>query len=123
MDKIRYWKYFYKVGWFMEIILLCFEIIIFEIKMEMVVIEKIILIVLGIVIVLENFVVVLVFIWNKSFWENIYYNLVIFLLVCDFIVGFNFLLYGNLIVFNDDFSNNKIFIVCGVYYCVSFVIY
>lgn len=53
------------------------EITIFEIKMEMVVIEKIILTVLGIVIVLENLVVVLASIQNKSLRENTHYNLVI----------------------------------------------
>lgn len=99
------------------------EIAIFEIKMEMVVIEQIILTILGIVIVLENLVVVLASIRNKSLRENTHYNLVISLSVCDFIVGLNLLLYGNLIAPNDNSSNNKIYRVCGVYFRISSATY
>lgn len=91
--------------------------------MEIVVIEQIILTILGIVIVLENLVVVLASIRNKSLRENTHYNLVISLSVCDFIVGLNLLLYGNLIAPNDNSSNNKIYTVCGVYYRISSATY
>lgn len=99
------------------------EITIFGKKMEIVVIEQIILTILGIVIVLENLVVVLASIRNKSLRENTHYNLVISLSVCDFIVGLNLLLYGNLIAPNDNSSNNKIYTVCGVYYRISSATY
>lgn len=99
------------------------EITIFGGKMEIVVIEQIILTILGIVIVLENLVVVLASIRNKSLRENTHYNLVISLSVCDFIVGLNLLLYGNLIAPNDNSSNNKIYRVCGVYFRISSATY
>lgn len=57
--------------------------------MEMEVVEQIVLTILGIVIVLENVVVILASIRNKSLRENTHYNLVISLSVCDFIVGLN----------------------------------
>lgn len=91
--------------------------------MEMAVVEQIVLTILGIVIVLENLVVILASIRNKSLRENTHYNLVISLSVCDFIVGLNLLLYGNMIAPNNDSSNNKINLVCGVYYRISSATY
>lgn len=91
--------------------------------MEMEVVEQIVLTILGIVIVLENVVVILASIRNKSLRENTHYNLVISLSVCDFIVGLNLLLYGNMIAPNNDSSNNKINLVCGLYYRISSATY
>lgn len=83
--------------------------------------EYVVFIVFGIVIIVENFVIVLVVIWNKSLWENIYYNLVFLLLVCDFVFGFNVIIYGIVIVYvNNDFSDKDFYIFCVIYYCVIF---
>lgn len=69
-------------------------------------IERIILTILGIVITLENLIVVIATIRNKSLQDNIYYNLVISLSVCDSVLGLNVLTFGNLVMPNTN-SNDK----------------
>ena len=48
---------------------------------------------LGIMILLENFLVLVAAVRNKKLRDNIHYNLVLFLSVSDFLLGFNILLY------------------------------
>ena len=81
------------------------------------------LISLGVVIAVENFLVILAAIRNTSLRENTHYNLVISLSVCDFIVGLNCILFGRIIVPNNGSDKTAINLLCTVYYCAGCVIY
>lgn len=86
-------------------------------------IEQSCLNILGFLVTLENFVVVLAAIRNKSLLENTHYNLVISLSVCDFILGIDVILYGNVIVPNNDANNEDIYTVCAVHFYVNSATY
>lgn len=81
-------------------------------------IEQSCLNILGFLVTLENFVVVLAAIRTKSLLENTHYNLVISLSVCDFILGIDVIMYGNVIVPNNDANNEDIYTVCAVHFYV-----
>lgn len=86
-------------------------------------IEQSCLNILGFLVTLENFVVVLAAIRTKSLLENTHYNLVISLSVCDFILGIDVILYGNVIVPNNDANNEDIYTVCAVHFYVNSATY
>lgn len=87
--------------------------------------EQISLIILGFLAPVENFVVLLAAIWNtcKSHQENTHYNLVISLWVCDFILGSGVIMFGNVIVPNNDANNEDIYTVFDVYFYVNSATY
>ena len=78
---------------------------------------------LGVLIIVENFLVVLAAVRNKSLRENTHYNLVISLSVCDFVVGLSLIMYGSVIAPNNDTDQTAIHIVCNFFYCVMVVTY
>ena len=78
---------------------------------------------LGVLIFVENFLVVLAAVRNKSLRENTHYNLVTSLSVCDFVVGLSLIMYGSVIAPNNDTDQTAIHIVCNVFYCVMVVTY
>lgn len=81
--------------------------------------EHIVFTVIGIAITVENFVIVLAAIRNKSLRENTHYNLVLSLSVCDFVFGLNVIIYGTVIVHvNNDSSDKDFYILCAIHYCV-----
>lgn len=81
--------------------------------------EHVVFTVFGIAITIENFVIVLAAIQNKSLRENTHYNLVLSLSVCDFVFGLNVIIYGTVIVLVNNDPNNKDFhILCAIHYCV-----
>ena len=81
------------------------------------------LICLGVVIAVENFLVILAAIRNTCLRENTHYNLVISLSVCDFVVGLNCILFGSIIVPNNGSDETVINLLCTVYYCAGCVTY
>ena len=81
------------------------------------------LVALGVLIFVENFLVVLAAVRNKSLRENTHYNLVISLSVCDFVVGLSLIMYGSVIAPNNDTDQTTISIACNVFYCLMGVTY
>ena len=85
--------------------------------------ESLGIIIIGCFIAVENFVVIMAAIRNKSLRENTHYNLVISLSVSDFVSGLNLILYGSFMASPNDSDKTIIIIICNVYYCVGYVIY
>ena len=81
------------------------------------------LVALGVLIFVENFLVVLAAVRNKSLREHTHYNLVISLSVCDFVVGLSLIMFGSVIAPNNDTDQTAIHIVCNFFYCVIGVTY
>ena len=81
------------------------------------------IIIIGCFISVENFLVIMAAIRNKSLRENIHYNLVISLSVSDFVTGLSLILYGSFMTSPDDSDQTVINIICNVYYCVGYAIY
>lgn len=77
-------------------------------------IERIILTIVGIVITLENLIVVIAEIRNKNLRDNIHYNLVISLSVCDSVLGLNVLTFGNVVMPNTNSNDKNIHLLCTV---------
>lgn len=86
-------------------------------------IQQIILTILGVLVTLENPVVLLAAFRNRSIRENTHCNLVISLSFYDFLVGLTVILYGNMIVPNYDSNDENLYKVCAVYFCVTSWIY
>lgn len=75
-------------------------------------IERIILTILGIVVTVENLIIVIAAIRNKSLRDNTHYNLVISLSVCDSVLGLNVLTFGNLVMPNTNSNDKNIHLLC-----------
>ena len=81
------------------------------------------IIIIGCFIAVENFLVIMAAIRNKSLRENTHYNLVISLSVSDFVTGLSLILYGSFMTSPNDSDQTVIIIICNVYYCVGYAIY
>ena len=86
-------------------------------------IERIILTIVGIVITLENLIVVIAAIRNKSLRDNIHYNLVISLSVCDSVLGLNVLTFGNVVMPNTNSNDKNIHLLCTVVTILTWATY
>lgn len=77
--------------------------------------EHVVFTVFGIALAVENFLVVLAAIRNKSLRENTHYNLVLSLSVCDFVFGLNVIV---IVLVNNDPNYKDFYIFCAIHYCV-----
>lgn len=81
--------------------------------------EKLILTTLGVLATVENLMVVLAATRNKSFRDNTHYNLVISLSVCDFIFGVILIMYGTVLMPNNDSNDGNLHLSCTILNIVS----
>lgn len=86
-------------------------------------IQQIVLTTFGVLVTLENLIVVLAAFRNKFLRENTHCNLVVSLSVYDFVVGLTIILYGNMIMPNYDSNDENLYKVCAVYFCVTSWVY
>lgn len=86
-------------------------------------IERIILTIIGIVVTVENLIVVIAAVRNKSLRDNTHYNLVISLSVCDFVLGLNVLMFGNVIMPNSNTNDECIHLLCAIINILSCATY
>lgn len=86
-------------------------------------IQQIILTIFGVLVSLENLVVVLAAFRKKCIRENTHCNLVVSLSVYDFLLGLTIILYGTMILPNYDSNDENLYKVCAVYFCVTAWIY
>lgn len=82
--------------------------------------EHVVFTVFGIALAVENFLIVLAAIRNKSLRENTHYNLVLSISVCDFVFGLNVIV---IVLVNNDPNYKDFYILCAIHYCVISWIY
>ena len=86
------------------------------------ILEQVAFISLGVLISMENFLVVLAAIRNNNLRKNTHYNLVISLSVCDYVVWFYSINYGSVIAsISESTKSSKI--ICEIHYQMCAVMY
>lgn len=81
--------------------------------------QQVILTTLGVLVTVENLMVVLAAIWNRSLRDNTHYNLVISLSVCDFIFGLILIMHGTVLMPNNDSNEEILNLSCTILNTVS----